>query len=449
MEMPSPRPRRILIGTFDTGLISDFAAGFRALGHEVTTVVYRPPRFLNQISYDVDISPGASSPISWPTWIAQGRSIVFRVPRGALNRVARGVRLSSLILNHDIFFFQCGGISLTLGNHEYGLLKYLNKKLIAAFMGGEARNIHAYKLQYGANTTTPELDADCERRTGHDPYMQMSAIRMAERYADVVLSQPNQSSLAIRRYSHLFIPLVVNRYEHHIPKRDVPVVVHAPSSRATKGTAAVLAAVERLKREGVAFDFRLLENVSNEIVKSELVDADVLIDQLFFHYHGKLTLEALASGCAVASSNSQIHEAFPDRRPIFDIDRNSVYRQLGILLRSKELRISLASAGRTYVDRYHDHVGVAKRIVERLDLKSDEMCEHAPTFFAASYPAPAGRRIPDSLKRLTSAVVSLHGIPSGVDPADMVKRGLKSPLPGRVVPKVWSTKTLHGAGAVD
>lgn len=434
------RPRRILVGTFDTGVLNDFADGFRALGHHVTTVAYRPARFLGEISYDVDIGPSAPALIRWPAWVAQSRSIFVRVPRGALNRVARGAQLASLIRRHDIFFFQCGGVSLTLGNHEYWLLKRLRKDIIAAFLGGEARNIHAYRLQYGPDSTTPELEGDCERRTGHDPFTQLWAVRMAELYADVVLSQPNQSSLAVRRYSHLFIPLVVGRYEHRIPARDAPVVVHAPSSRATKGTAVVLATVDRLKREGVAFEFKLLENVPNHIVTKELVNADVLVDQLFFHYHGKLTLEALASGCAVASSNNEFHEPFPKGRPIWHIDEQSAYNQLSVLLRSKDLRLSLAVAGRKYVETYHDYVAVAKRILERLDLKNDEGCEHAPRFYAASYPGQQNRPIPKRLRSLTAAVLSRYGIAPGIDPAGMVERGLMLPFSKGLPPRIWPSQ---------
>lgn len=420
--MNSDRAKRILLGTVDTGLMDGFAKGLRALGHQVTTANFTLLRPSGIGQYDVEIGPDSPCLISWPAFIEDSSSLLIRIPRGFINRAARIVQFTSLIRKHDIFFFQFGNISLTSGNREYWLLKYFGKKIIAAFMGGEVRNIHAYKSQYGSDSVTAELEADCKRRTGHDPFSQMQALRMAELYANVIFSQPNQSSLAIRPYYHLFIPLLVGEYKHCIPARDVPVVVHAPSSRATKGTTAILAAVDRLKREGVDFEFRLLERMSNDIIRDELANADILIDQLFFNYHGKLTLEALASGCAVASSNNERFEPFPKNRPIWHIDQNNIFDQLKVLFESKELRMLLAHAGRPYVQKFHDHVEVARRIMNRLETNDNNLCDHRPTFFIESYCPSDSQPISRRLQNLTARVIRKYGHLSSIDPTDFVRR---------------------------
>lgn len=434
--------KRILIGTVDTGLINDFALGFRELGHHVTTVVSRRLRREVNEQYDADISPQATDLIPWPPWIANQASMTVRVPRGALNRAARLFKLVSLILTHDVFFFQCGGVSLSRDHREYALIRLLGKKIVTAFMGGEARNIYAYQAEYGRESITPELVADCERRMGHDPWGQMRTIRMAERYANVILSQPNQSSLAVRRYSHLFIPLVVDRYKHVVPCRDKPIVVHAPSSRETKGTRWILEAVEQLLRDGVSFEFRLLENVPNDRVKHELINADVLIDQLYFGYYGKLALEAMASGCAVASSNDELREPFPRQRPVWHIDRDNVYKQLKELLTSSQKRFELAVVGRSFVEKYHSHSRVAARILDRLRVDNDSLCEHTPTFLASRYMIEGETAVPRALQALTTEVVRRHGLPVGVIFGDIVAKGLATAIDDAEQLPTWEARGM-------
>jgi len=107
------------------------------------------------------------------------------------------------------------------------------------------------------------------------------------------------------------------------------------------------------------------------------------------------------------------------------------------LLTDKELRIRLAHEGRAYAGLHHDHVQVAQRILDALSGKTRQY-DHYPQFFARSFHLPKGVEIPEDLKRMTARIVQRWGLPEGLDPHDMIKRGLMSAdglTPSRSIPR--------------
>src|SRR5207247_7530244 len=139
-------------------------------------------------------------------------------------------------------------------------------------------------------------------------------------------------------------------------------------------------------------------------VWNELTDADVAVDQLNLPLHGMFGLEAMASGCTLATCNREEYEPFPPNRPIWHIDAGDLYAQLTSLLTDKELRIRVAREGRKYVERYHDNVQVARRMLDALSAVQPQY-DHYPTFFARSYMLPDAEIVPEYLKRMTTEIV--------------------------------------------
>lgn len=396
------RRRRVLIGTVEiAGILPDLAAGFRDNGCDVTTVIRSYNRFYPGSAYDVDISPAAP-----------------------LNRFTRWGRILSLIARHDIFLFQWAGISLTTFNREFPYLVRAGKKIISAFVGSDVRSPQAHTQQFAGLPTSPEFTAAMVEKTQGDPYLPMRNLRYGELYSDLILSVPNQSSLSIRPYAHYFLPINLSRYACHIPSREVPLVLHAPSSKGIKGSEVVLAGLDRLKQEGVRFELRLLQDVPNDTVRAALLDADVVVDQLYLPLHGKLGIEAMASGCVLATANRQDYEPFPPARPIVHVDAENFVPRMRALLTDRTGRVTLAEQGRRYVEQFHDHVAVAARILERLDARGHAGADHHPRFFVDDFRLDPGEVLPDGLKQMTTKVVRKWGLPPGVDPGTLVARGL-------------------------
>lgn len=78
--------------------------------------------------------------------------------------------------------------------------------------------------------------------------------------------------------------------------KKVPLVVHAPSDRTLKGTQYLLDAVDKLKKEGINFDFRLIEGLPYETAKRIYQQADIVVDQLCIGSFGIFSLEGMALG---------------------------------------------------------------------------------------------------------------------------------------------------------
>jgi Glycosyl transferases group 1 len=316
-------------------------------------------------------------------------------------------------------------------NSELSLLKLLGKRIVYVFMGDDVRHPFSYQQEaapfYSEEEAAFILPPDlCERLERIPIASLLRNLRIAELYSDLILSVPCNSGLAVRPYDHLFVPLDLSKYHSQIPGRDIPVVLHAPSNTGAKGTDFLLPVLDRLKFEGVLFELRHIHKAPHEQVVAELMNADVLVDQLFLPLHGKLTVEAMASGCAVATSNREDYEPFPPNRPLWHVYPGNLYHQLKRLLTDKDLRLRLAHKGRLYVDTYHDHVKVAQRITHRLGIDGAEQYDHYPKFYAEWFQLPEGVVLPNDLKRMTARIAQRWGLPEGVDYQDMIRRGLMS-----------------------
>jgi hypothetical protein len=175
-------------------------------------------------------------------------------------------------------------------------------------------------------------------------------LREVEQFADAIFSVPDQMSLAKRPYYHLQIPLVLDNFKPIIHARDIPKVVHAPSNSEIKGTSIIESTLDRLQNEGIAFEYTRLQGVDHERVLTTLSDSDILIDEVILHGPGWLSMEAMASGCAVAT---KYFEASPPcfRPPVIQISHRDIYQKLKELLTDKSKRVELAKEGLGYIGK--------------------------------------------------------------------------------------------------
>ncbi len=146
----------------------------------------------------------------------------------------------------------------------------------------------------------------------------------------------------------------------------VPVVVHAPTDRAVKGTDQLVAAVDRLRSEGVEVELVLVEGVTRKQARSAYEQADVVVDQLVTGWYGGISVEAMALGKPVVAYVADedaarapanlVHEL-----PIVRATSDSVHAVLRELLTTRrgEL-VELGRRGRSFVERWHDPVVVAR-----------------------------------------------------------------------------------------
>lgn len=146
-----------------------------------------------------------------------------------------------------------------------------------------------------------------------------------------------------------------------------PVVVHAPSDRAAKGTADVLAAAGQLTAAGADFELRLVEGVPRTQVRAALAEADIVVDQLRAGWYGALAVEAMALGVPVichieAADLDRVPAALAAQLPVVDATAATLEPTLGALLADPLRRERLGREGRAFVEQWHDPLAIAREL---------------------------------------------------------------------------------------
>jgi len=148
------------------------------------------------------------------------------------------------------------------------------------------------------------------------------------------------------------------------PRRSRPLVVHAPSNRARKGTEHVIAACASL-----SVDLDIVEGLHHDEALLRYQQADIVVDQLNAGWYGLFAIEAMALGKPVVTflhedAVRRSEEAFGLRLPLVPATRETLAEVLRSLVESPEERRRIGEESRAYVERVHDADRVADRLLE-------------------------------------------------------------------------------------
>jgi glycosyltransferase involved in cell wall biosynthesis len=254
--------------------------------------------------------------------------------RGGLARrlAIQGRAFARLLPQTDLFHFYFG-LTLLPKSIQFPVLRATRRRSVFHFLGSDIRGKTPDELAYG-------LRADARIVGSYD------AIRWV----------PD---------AHVVPPgLDLREYEPRPPSDSPrPLVVHAPSNRAKKGTQHVIDACARLPVE-----LDLVEGVPHEEARARYARADIVVDQLNAGWHGVFALEAMALGKPVVSHLKpdvveRSAEAFGVRVPIVPATSETLAEALAGLVESSTRRRQLGAAGRAYVERVHDIDRVADRLI--------------------------------------------------------------------------------------
>lgn len=418
---------RMLIGTRNIGNnVQMFAQGFRELGFEVQTANTADPTIYYDESFDLNARD-------------LHQEAMRRIEQGQSPDVLADDPRYAHFFDFDLYIFvSCH--SLFPGMLDVPLLKERGKAIISFHGGSELRYwrmAEEFNAAYGhtfpdaLKSNLVNFAEDVKLIASVSRYAEVFAnklhnTRVVERYCDMVMTQPRSNVLGVRPYMAAIVPVDTARCRPNIPGREVPVVVHAPTSPEFKRSDLILAALDRLWSEGVAFELRLLRNVPNEQVLAALSDCDVLIDQIACGKTGLLGYEGMASGCTVLGCNDEGAHPVPFRcQPILRIAPDNVYDVLKRVLTDRELRIRTAEAGLRFVGMgLQTPARVAAYMLECLERTQKGDHDYYPAQFLERPRPPRGEVVPDYLKGLTWEVMALHGVPPDADFGPVLERGL-------------------------
>ena len=147
-------------------------------------------------------------------------------------------------------------------------------------------------------------------------------------------------------------------------RKRKPLIVHVTSAPVAKGTAAVLKAVDRLKKK-YDFEFILIQGMIREKVLELIQQADIFLDQFVIGYYGMAALEAMGFGKPVLCyiKPSLLKEEAPDL-PIVNANPENLVEPLEAILCDGRLRYEIGKRSRAYVEKYHDATKVAHQLVD-------------------------------------------------------------------------------------
>jgi glycosyltransferase involved in cell wall biosynthesis len=241
--------------------------------------------------------------------------------------------LLRLLPETDVFHFYFG-LTLVPKSLQFPILHALRKKSVYHYLGSDIRGKTPAQLAYGKR-------ADAEIVGSFD------ALRWVP---EAELIPPG---LDLRP----FTPVPPS-------DRERPLVVHAPSQRAKKGTERVIAACAQLPVE-----LDVVEGVPHDQARERYARADIVVDQLYAGWHGIFALEAMALGKPVVAYLKpdvveQAERAYGVRVPIVRASAETLVDELRPLVESADLRRRIGAESRAYVEQVHDIERIADRLLD-------------------------------------------------------------------------------------
>lgn len=304
---PAQRPvRGVFLGPVEiAGYFARLRLGFESLGI--------PTLYVDLSDHAFAYAESPAAPFEVRMTIAANRRLAERT-RGrplwkAVSMGARAMLLARALLTCDAFVFGSG--HTLFGRRELRLVRMLGKKVIVVFFGSEVRPSYLDGVETAASIPTRESFAELDRE-------KRRRIRQLERHATAIICHPPMSQFLRRTYvAWLDIGIPTVPVEAAPPRaRQAVRIVHAPSHAGAKGTDVIRDAVARLTDAGMRIHYAELQSATNDRVRDALLDADLVIDQLYSDTPmAVLASEAAAAGKAAVVGSLDWDTILADGHP--------------------------------------------------------------------------------------------------------------------------------------
>ncbi len=334
--MTAGKPRVLHAPVEVAGQAALSAYGLREIGVDSAAFARRHPF---DYSVEPDVIPG-------PSLAAWARATIATAPR------------------YDVVHYYFGRSFLpeSLRGLDARALRLARRRVVVEFMGSEIRlpSVEARRNPYFVEVLEDEDAAIAQMRRwssitdGHAIVCDRALSLFAQLYFEHVHVVP------FRVDTRAFEPAPPSP----TPSR-APVVVHAPSSRAGKGTKHVRAAVEALQTGGAELDYVEVHGASQAETAAACRRADIVVDQVCSGSHGVFAAEAMSMAKPVLCHLlPEVAETYPDGFPVIDANPDTLTDVLGDWLERPQDRHDVGIASRSYAERVHDIRVVAQRLLD-------------------------------------------------------------------------------------
>lgn len=306
---------KIFIGMQNTAsLMADYGTGFRELGHEVFCVTETSSAI---ISDAVDMNIAAITEARYPG--RRPEDPEYAKHAAHLRQIAWQKALEA-----DVGMFIWN--SFREDASDLFELKKRGKKIVIRFCGSEIREPEVEE-QAGTWDEMPTATRYLAR-DATNLHKRLHYLRMAEIYADLIIGIARMG-LRPSMVSGGWLYAPGNPLPHP-PQREFPIILHAPSKKASKGTGTILQILDVLRSLGLQFGFKMVQGIPHEEMAKEFASADIFCNSM--QYSGRSVSEALAAGCVVADYGVE------HARKLFDRYSTMTMRLLGFTGSAEELR---------------------------------------------------------------------------------------------------------------
>lgn len=151
--------------------------------------------------------------------------------------------------------------------------------------------------------------------------------------------------------------------------RERPVVLHAPSQAALKGTQHIDPVLHRLEAEGLV-EYRRLAGVDPMDMPAHVKDADIVLDQVGMGLYGMLSCEGMAAGrLVVAQVGDVIRARIQEPIPIVEASPACLESVIRSIVRDRDAALETARTGPAYVRTHHDGRAAANALSKFLSAR--------------------------------------------------------------------------------
>ena len=278
-------------------------------------------------------------------------STLFQPPPAAINMSGWKRKLYSIYKIYCLFFQQV----------ELSILRARSVRVIVQYQGDDARQGDFCRQNFDitaanhVNETYYNFESDEFKR---------KQIELLCKSADFVFAL-NPDLLHVLPAKTRFMPYahmdLINLKTEPISSRRGNITIgHAPSHREVKGTNLLIRVIEKLKAEGLEFDFVLIEKLSHSEAIEKYKEIDILIDQLLVGWYGGLSVECMALSkvvlCYLREDDMRfIPNEMKNEIPIINVNEFNLERALRELLNSsREELTDIGKLSRKFALKWHD-----------------------------------------------------------------------------------------------
>lgn len=258
---------------------------------------------------------------------------------------------------YDLFHFHFG-TSLTLDWSDFPLYQQSGKNLLMQHWGSDVRIFsEAIKLNPYALV-----------KNKNEYQIKTNLNRLSKNIQNCVVLDMELCQYVKDFYENVHvIPSMIN-LEHYQPKskatpKKKPLIVHAPTTPAIKGTQYILEAIESLKAD-YDFDFRLVMGMPHEKAMQVYQDADLIIDQLHIGSYGLFAVESMAMAKPVICWISDfMKEHYPSNLPIIVANPDTIKDTIEYALNNIDMLPEIGAKSRLYVEANHDMIKNSQKML--------------------------------------------------------------------------------------